>query len=178
MTVRSLSCFDTSIHITPSDVRHDEDRHGLKVTVLHLPQTKMSRTGEDVYFARQLGIVDPHHALLNHFSINSPPASAALFSWRHCSGLRPLTRSAFLNCLDCAASRLGTAPLKGHGIRIGGTLEYLLRGIPFETVKSMGRWKGDAFVGYLRQHAVIMAPYLQDTLILEPFTRYALPPVR
>lgn len=179
MTVRSLSCFEPSTHVKPSNIRHDEDRHGLSVTVLHLPQTKMSPSGEDIYFARQSGLADPHHALLNHLSINSPSSSVALFSWRHRNGLRPLTRSAFLGCLDRVATRLGMEPLKGHGIRIGGTLEYLLRGIPFETVKSIGRWKGDAFIGYLRQHAVIMAPYLQDTPILEPFTRYALPtPVR
>ncbi|KAG2747464.1 hypothetical protein P692DRAFT_20690766, partial [Suillus brevipes Sb2] len=90
-------------------------------------------------------------------------------------GLRPLTRSAFLSRLDRTATQLGMESLNGHGLRIGGTLEYLLRGVPFETVKSIGRWKGDAFVGYLRQHAVILAPYLQDSPILEPFTRYALP---
>lgn len=177
MTVRSLSCFEPSIHVKPSDIRNDEDRHGLSVTVLHLPQTKMSPSGEDIYFTRQSGLANPHHALLNHLSINSPSSSVALFSWRHCNSLWPLTHSAFLGCLDRVATRLGIEPLKGHGIWIGGTLEYLLRGIPFETVKSIGRWKGDAFIGYLQQHAVIMAPYLQDTPILEPFTRYALPPV-
>lgn len=49
--------------------------------------------------------------------------------------------------------------LKGHGLRIGGTLEYLLRGIPFDVVK------------------FILAPYLQDSPALEPFTRYTMPPV-
>ncbi|KAH9913276.1 hypothetical protein B0H21DRAFT_669165, partial [Amylocystis lapponica] len=57
----------------------------------------------------------------------------------------------------------GWAPLKGHGLRIGGTLEYLLRGRPFEVVKAIGRWSGDSFQLYLRKHAVILAPYLQDT---------------
>jgi hypothetical protein len=164
--------------VKPSDIRFDEDRHGLRVTVLHLPRTKMSTTGEDVYFAPQSGDVDPHHALSNHLFVNTPSPSTALFSWRHPKGLRPLTRSAFLSRLDRAATQLGMESLNGHGLRIGGTLEYLLRGVPFETVKSIGRWKGDAFVGYLRQHAVILAPYLQDSPILEPFTRYALPSVR
>lgn len=178
VTLRSLSAFDPSLHVKRSDILYGEDRHGLRVTILHLPCTKMSPAGEDLYFAPQSGDVDPAYALLNHLAVNSAPASAPLFSWKHRTSLRPLTRSEFLHGLDRASRSLQIEPLKGHGIRIGGTLEYLLRGVPFETVKSMGRWGGDAFLRYLRQHAVIMAPYLQDTPILEPFTRYALPPVR
>jgi len=35
--------------------------------------------------------------------------------------------------------------LKGHGMHIGATLEYLLQGIPFDIVKSIGRWLSEAF---------------------------------
>ncbi|KAG2057448.1 hypothetical protein BDR06DRAFT_179454 [Suillus hirtellus] len=80
-----------------------------------------------------------------------------------------------MKCLQDANARVGGDSLKGHGIRIGGTLEYLLRGVPFETVKTMGRWNSDSFLLYLRKHAVILAPYLQDHPVLEPFMRYALP---
>jgi hypothetical protein len=83
-----------------------------------------------------------------------------------------------MNRLNIITSLLNLDSLKGHGVRIGGTLEYLLRGIPFDVVKSMGRWGSDAFVLYLRKHAVIMAPYLQRGLVLEAFTRYTMPPVR
>jgi hypothetical protein len=82
-----------------------------------------------------------------------------------------------MRCIERASSKLGTELLKGHGIHIRGTLEYLLRGVSFKTVKAMGCWGGDAFQRYLRQHAIFMAPYLQDTPILEPFTHYAMPPV-
>ena len=44
--------------------------------------------------------------------------------------------------------------------------------ILFDIVKSMGQWSSDAFTLYLRKHAVIMAPYLQGSPILEAFTRY------
>lgn len=178
VTVRSLTAFDASAHVKVSDIRYAVDRHGLQVTILHLPRTKTSAGGEDIYFASQSGVVDPTSALSHHLAINAPSPSHALFSWKHGSGLRPLTRSEFLRCLDGAFGTLQIAGLKGHGIRIGGTLEYLLRGVPFDTVKVMGRWSGDSFTRYLRQHAVIMAPYLQDSAILEPFTRYAMPPVR
>jgi hypothetical protein len=59
--------------------------------------------------------------------------------------------------------------LKGHGIQIGGTLEYMLRGVPFDVVKAMGRWSRDAFMLYLRDHALILAPYIQAQPHLKPF---------
>jgi hypothetical protein len=51
--------------------------------------------------------------------------------------------------------------LQGHGIRVGATLEYLLRGVPLEVMKVLGCWASDAFILYLRKHAQIMAPFVQ-----------------
>ena len=70
---------------------------------------------------------------------------------------------------------LGEDSLKGHGIRIGGTLEFLLRGMPFDVMKSLGRWTSEAFTLYLRQHVTIIAPYIQNHPVLEEFTRYTMP---
>ncbi|KAH9056236.1 hypothetical protein EDB87DRAFT_1540129, partial [Lactarius vividus] len=52
-------------------------------------------------------------------------------------------------------------PLQGHGIRIGSTLEYLLRGMPFDVMKAKGQWAGDSFLLYLQKHAIIITPYIQ-----------------
>ena len=54
--------------------------------------------------------------------------------------------------------------MHGHGIRIGATLEYLLRGIPFDVMKVKGRWVSNAFQLYLRKHNQILAPYMQSML--------------
>lgn len=177
-TLPSLKAFIPSQHVKPSDVHRDQDRHGLPVTVFKLPHTKSSIGGEDVFWAVQQGASDPQAALANHFTINSPPQDQPLFSWRHSSGLRPLTRNVFLKRINEAAADLGIESLKGHGIRIGATLEYLLRGVPFDVVKSIGRWSSEAFLLYLRQHAVIIAPYIQGTPIMDAFTRYTMPPPR
>uniref|UniRef100_A0A0W0FHW3 Tyr recombinase domain-containing protein n=1 Tax=Moniliophthora roreri TaxID=221103 RepID=A0A0W0FHW3_MONRR len=83
----------------------------------------------------------------------------------------------FLQRLADAAKAKGLEPLQGHGIRIGATLEYLLRGVPFDVVKSTFRWKSDAFLTYLRKHAEIMAPYMQPQLHQE-FIQYIMPPVQ
>ena len=69
--------------------------------------------------------------------------------------------------------------MPGHEIQVGSTLEYLLRGIPFEVVKAKGRWKSDAFRLYLHKHTQIMAPYMQaDPAAFSNLVRHAMPPVR
>ncbi|KIJ53057.1 hypothetical protein M422DRAFT_131480, partial [Sphaerobolus stellatus SS14] len=55
----------------------------------------------------------------------------------------------------------GLPKMHGHGLHIGSVLEYLTRGLSFEQVKHMGRWKGESFALYLRKHAVVLAPYIQ-----------------
>ena len=175
-TLPSLKAFILDRHVKPSDVRRDQDRNNLPVTIFKLPHTKTSDNGEDVFWSAQEGISDPQAALANHFAVNNPPADLPLFSWKHPNGLRALTRSEFLKRVNAAASELGMDSLKGHGIRIGATLEYLLRGVPFDVVKSIGRWSSDSFLLYLRQHAVVIAPYIQGTPVMEAFTRYTMPP--
>ncbi|KAI6094263.1 hypothetical protein EDD16DRAFT_1450610, partial [Pisolithus croceorrhizus] len=78
-------------------------------------------------------------------------------------GLRPLSRSEVTKRIASLTAAHNLPNLKGHSLRIGGTLHYLLRGIPFDVVKTMGRWAGDSFTIYLRHHAMILAPYLNDT---------------
>ena len=90
-----------------------------------------------------------------------------------------MTRSIFLTRINKIVTEKGIQKLSGHGIRVGSTLEYLLRGVPFDVVKAKGRWQSEAFKLYLRKHAQIMAPYMQaDPKAYETFVRYAMPPVR
>ncbi|KAI6100760.1 hypothetical protein EDD16DRAFT_1490627 [Pisolithus croceorrhizus] len=102
-----------------------------------------------------------------------------LFAWKHpTSGLRPLSRSEVTKCITLLMVAHNLLNLKGHSLRIGGMLHYLLCRTPFDVVKTMGRWAGDSFTIYLCHHAMILAPYLNDTpALLEHFTRYTMPPV-
>jgi len=179
-TVPSIRGFDPNRHVKRSNtsVVMESGELRLPVTTFRLPWTKCAPNGEDVHWAPQSGNPDPAAALENHLSINNPGPDEALFAWRHPRGLRPLSRSEFMKRINAAAAATGLEPLQGHGIRIGSVLEYLLRGLPFEVVRTMGWWSSDAFVLYLRKHATILAPYIQSTLILEPFTRIAMLPVR
>jgi len=141
-----------------------EDRSGNKVTTFHILHTKIvprDKGGETVFWARQEGHTDPHAALVNHLEVNQPPQLAHLFAYRHNGSHRPLTKTIFLTHLK-KALRDAECPMKqGHSIHIGATLEYLLRGVPFEAMKGIGRWSSDSFFKYLCKHAQILAPYVQ-----------------
>jgi hypothetical protein len=178
--VRTLQTFNPSTHITTRNLAYDQDRNGLKVTVLHLPRTKMAgNEGEDVYWASQEGESDPTTALANHFRVNQPSEASHLFAYQAKHTRRPLTKTKFLERVGKAARAAGLEPLQGHGIRIGSTLEYLLRGVPFDVMKAKGRWAGDSFLLYLRKHAVIIAPYIQAVPVVhETFIRYSMPRAR
>jgi hypothetical protein len=178
-TVPTIKSFDPAKHITRAHVSSTHDRHGFPVTKFHIPSSKTAPiTGEDAFWSQQDGPTDPKAALENHFRVNNPAVSSHLFTWNHPKGPRPLSKKEFINRINSISTATESLPnLKGHGLRIGGTLEYLLRGIPFDVVKSMGRWSSEAFTIYLRHHATILAPYIQANPVLEPFTHYTMPPV-
>ncbi|GJE95665.1 hypothetical protein PsYK624_118510 [Phanerochaete sordida] len=173
MTVVNLTddSFHPQHHIQIQHVSNRWD-HKMKsqVTVLHPPVTKAAPfKGEDIFFAQQLGPSDPKGAMAEHILLNDPQPGEHLFSHvvRDSQGRetrRPLSRTIFINRLRRACADAGIDAVmgpKGHSLRIGGTLEYLLRGVPFLVVKYQGRWAGDSFGTYLRKHAVVIAPYLQ-----------------
>ncbi|KAJ6566533.1 hypothetical protein B0H19DRAFT_939726 [Mycena capillaripes] len=179
LTVKTLTSFDPSIHVKPSDVREEVDPQGLEMTVLALPVTKSKRSGEDIFYSTQKNSTDLRRSFANHLRVNAPPVNSHLFSYKHKSGHRPLTKTAFVTRLQKAFKAGKLDPLQGHGIHIGATLFYLLRGTPFDVVKTIGRWASDAFLLYLRKHAQIMAPYMQDNPQLHTdFIRISMPPVR
>jgi len=181
-TVPSINAFDPTKHITRAGLTQVTDRNGLTVLKFHLPWTKTSKAvskGESVQCTQQNGPSDPLAAIENHFRINAVTSNEHLFSWTHSSGKRrPLSKKELTSKINKLATQFNLPNLKGHSLRIGGTLEYLLRGIPFDVIQSLGRWAGSAFTLYLRQHAMILAPYLQASPVLEPFVRYTQPPVR
>ena len=177
-TIPTLKSFNASRHVKPSGIFTDTDRNGLKSTGFHLPVTK-SGGPEDVSFSAQTGRIDPESALRRHLTINNPPTNSPLFAYVVNGSHRGLTKRKFLEVTTKAAKAAGLDPLQGHGIWIGATLEYLLRGIPFDVMKVKGRWASDAFLLYLRKHAQILAPYMQAVPVVhEAFVHYSMPPVR
>jgi len=173
--------FNPKKYIARQNATAIKDQHGLPVLKFHLPFTKCEANGEDVQCAPQTGcITDPEAALANHFHLNPAPPDAHLFAWKHPrEGLHPLSKTQVTTKLTQIAKRNNLANLKGHSLRIRGTLFYLLKGVPFNVVKVIGRWAGKSFTIYLRLHALILAPYLQaDQQVFDNFMRIAMPPVQ
>ncbi|KAJ7434035.1 hypothetical protein B0H11DRAFT_1758079 [Mycena galericulata] len=179
-TIRTLTAFDPAMHVKPSDVKDVRDRNNLPMKEFALPVTKSAPLiGEKVAFALQLGPSDPEAAFQNHLSVNQPPRDGPLFAYRDGNRHKALTKAKFLSIIGNTLKLAGLEPLQGHGIRVGATLEYLLRGVPFDVMKVMGRWASSAFEIYLRKHAQILAPYMQAVpAVHEEFIRYTMPRVR
>ncbi|TFK24778.1 hypothetical protein FA15DRAFT_740476 [Coprinopsis marcescibilis] len=125
---RTLKSFNPTLHVKPMDVREEVDQGQRHSVMFHLPRTKASQAGEDVSWAKQDGETDPDAAFQAHLDANEPPQTGPLFAYttnrmkmRH----KPLTKVKFLAVMHLAAIQAGLEPLKGHGIRIGSTLEYL-----------------------------------------------------
>jgi len=181
LTVRNLSAFNPETHVKRSDLGRSVDRNGLSTTTIHIPRSKSSPIeGENLYWGKQTGASDPESALQKHLEINNPDQNFHLFGYANKGKMVPLTKTAFQKCLSDAASKAKLTSLHGHSIRIGSTLEYLLRGTPFEVMKVKGRWNSDAFHKYLRDHAKILAPYMQAAPpeIHDQFIRVAIPSAR
>ena len=182
LTVKNLSAFNPEAHVKRSDVGESVDRKGLKTTTIHVPKTKANGIeGESLYWARQEGASDPESALLKHFEVNNPAAESHLFSYIDKKGaVVPLTKPTFIKRLNEAAAAANLKRKHGHSIRIGSTLEYLLRGLPFDVMKAKGRWNSDAFHRYLRDHARVLAPYMQAAPpdVHDQFVRITIPSAR
>ncbi|KIJ49737.1 hypothetical protein M422DRAFT_160354 [Sphaerobolus stellatus SS14] len=175
--VQSLNDFKEDKNITRARVGIETNGDS-QVMVFTLPWTKVSPRGERVFWSRQEGLADPYGAFITHMHINDPPTNEALFSWKQARSWKVMTKSAFTKRMEIAAAEVGLLRVHGHGLRIGSVLEYLLRGLSFKQVKSMGWWSGESFALYLRQHAVVLAPYIQSVLLRQQTGQIALPPVR
>ena len=168
-------------YVKRSDVRERTDRNGFTTTAIHVPKTKSNPTeGEDLYWAKQTGATDPESVLDRHLKLNNPAADFHLFGYSKKAKMVHLTKKTFLSRLTAAAAKAKLQPLPGHSIRIGSTLEYLLRGLSFEVVKVKGRWNSDAFHRCIRDHAMVLAPYMQSAPpeINDQFIRIAIPSAR
>jgi len=144
-TVPKLDGFDPSRHVTRDNLSYDQDRNGFRVTVLHLPRSKTTIEGEDVYWAKQSGPTDPDSALNDHLLVNNPRSTDHLFAYRKSNGTgyQPLTKRKFIERLAKAVRAANLDPLQGHGIRIGSILEYLAWHAFWrhENQGAMGEWR-------------------------------------
>ena len=144
------------------------------MTALHLSKTKMAISKGDGW-----RLLASHDGDSGHRPNRQPPHRKPISGWinprRHHTYLpiyqvklarRPFTKLKFVGAgredSTCGQSRTLAGPRhQASGLRIGSSLEYLLRGMTFDVMKAKGRWMGDSFLLHLRKHAVIIASYIQ-----------------
>ncbi|KZV80531.1 hypothetical protein EXIGLDRAFT_629987 [Exidia glandulosa HHB12029] len=183
--LRGPAGFSPTRCVTISNLRHSQDEHDNRISVLHIPQTKVEPVaGEDIYWGPRTDAADASTALRRHIALNAPTSDAHLFAYKDKnSKLKTLTRTSFLSRLKVAATAAGLALPPGHSIRVSSTTFYLLHGLSFDAMRVKGRWASNSFTLYLRRHAEIMAPYLQEhaavhadilarTAVLPPVARH------
>jgi hypothetical protein len=97
---------------------------------------------------------------------------ARLLAWNHpTGGLRPLSRAMFTKHVSSAATAAGLPSLKEYSLRFGGTLEQPTTRHSLRCHQIHGEMVQRIIY---RQRAMNLAPYMQATPVLEPFTRYTM----
>jgi hypothetical protein len=178
-TVPAINKFSPAMHIIPSHISRLQNHQGLDIIAFHLPATKCSPSGKDKQCAPIPHFTDLVTWLDNHLHINAPHLNDHLFAWRHAKGRCLLTKTEVTSRIKELIKQFELPNLKGHSLRIRGTLHYLLQGTPFDVVKTMGHWSGESFTLYLRCHALILALYLHEhSSTAMQLQRHTMPPVR
>lgn len=82
-TVKTLTSFKPNTHITTQHLSYNQDHNSFKVTVLHLPKTKVAGSeGKDIYWTSQEGGTDLTEALAQHLWVNQPPEASHSFTYK------------------------------------------------------------------------------------------------
>jgi len=106
------------------------------------------------------------------------PATAPLFSvpyGHNGSDWKVMTRETVTLLMKGAAVDCGLKPkhVATHSIRISGATALLIAGVAADVVKIMGHWISDAFLGYTRYQAELMAGIAQrmvnTSYVVRPF---------
>ena len=159
-TVDSLQCFDPDTHLTPRDVSVDSRVRPSLISV-HIKQSKTDpfRRGTVIYMGRTDNVLCPVAAVLSYLArCGDHPGPLFLFE----DG-SPLSRSLLVSELRKALSSIGLNcdVYTGHSFRIGvaTTAHAASRGLEDSTIKSLGRWRSDAYQSYIRLDSSVMAQF-------------------
>lgn len=166
LTVPSLDGYRASSHPGGDAVLFQED--GGLLALVRLPRSKTSAApvtvalgGVAVDGAEALNAV---RALVRHMRLNNPGPGEHLFTYteRGGKGRRPLTKSWFVQRFNGILADYGEPQVTGHSFRVGGATFYTRSGQDVERVKLVGRWKSDAWMGYVRDKQRLAATALRE----------------
>ena len=141
--------FDPGQHLSFSDVALDDPANP-KVVSVRIKQSKTDpfRLGVTIFLGRTGTHLCPVAALLSYMALRGPGVGP-LFRFE--DG-RPLTRPRLVSALRIALANVGLNPgdYSGHSFRIGAATTAAACGVPVDTIKTLGRWKSQAYQLYVR----------------------------
>ena len=145
----SPSAFDPNTHLAAADVRVDSHSNPQRMEVrIKASKTDPYRQGFTLHLGRTGMELCPVTALLGYLARRgNRPGPLFLYA----SG-QFLTRESFVSDLRQALERGGVqaAQYAGHSFRIGAATTAALAGVPDSLIKTMGRWKSEAYTLYIR----------------------------
>lgn len=155
LTVPSLISFDPRFHVSKSAAtrtRTNPDGSTASLT-FHVPWSKTTALlGADIVLTANAELTCPVVAFQHHLLSNaSVPNDHGLFSYIEKGQPKFLTKKAFLSRCAAIWGNANLEMVQGHSFRIGGTTEFLQRGLSLDLIQIQGRWTSEAFKLYLRK---------------------------
>ena len=143
MAAPEVGEFDPGQHLSVADITVDNIENPLSVAV----QIKQYKTGVSIVLSRTELPLCPVAALLAYL-VARGNSEGPLFLLRG----QPLTGPKLVQELRKALAAAGLQPEKyaGHSFRIGAATTAAACGVPVDVIKTLGRWKSQAYQLYVR----------------------------
>ena len=148
MTAPEVGEFDSGQHLSVADITVDDIENPQSVAVrIKQSKTDPFRQGVSIVLSRTGLPLCPVAALLAYLVVRGN-SEGPLFLLRG----QPLTRPKLVLELRKALAVAGLQPDKyaGHSFRIGAATTAAACGVPVDVIKTLGRWKSQAYQLYIR----------------------------
>ena len=160
ITVASEAAFDPRFHLTWGDV-HINDVDAPTVVKVRLKRSKTDQMGKgvDVFIGATGSDTCPVAEIVQYVRLRGPSPGPFLCAQNGA----PLTKPALVRRVREALTVLGLDPTSyaGHSFRIGAATTAACAGIEDSAIRSLGRWKSDAVLRYIRTPGEQLASYAQ-----------------
>ena len=149
MTAPEDGKFDPGQHLSFSDIAVDSPSSPKTMSVrIKQSKTDPFRLGVTIFLGRTDTVLCPVGALLSYLVMRGP-GEGPLFRFKDGQAL---TRTGLVSALRKALAKAGLKPemYAGHSFRIGAATTAAVCGVPVDTIKTLGRWKSQAYQLYVR----------------------------
>lgn len=149
ITTPSENNYDPNVHLSLSDIATDNVKcpSMLSINLKH-SKTDQERKGVKIIIGKTGDDLCPILAMLNFLKVRGSHPGP-LFCWKSGS---PLSKSSFVKSVRSAltTANLPADNFAGHSFRIGAATTAASAGICDSSIQSLGRWKSNAYLLYIR----------------------------